>query len=248
MQDISYQTYVMNPFQRLRYSIQGAVLSIGISWIFYKSITICILSLVFVVFYLKYKKIELKKKRLDMLRMQFKDGILVMASLLSAGYSPENAVGKIITELEMLWGKDADMVLEFKKMNNELSLNRPIEQMWHDFAERSGLEEVENFAEVFSVVKRSGGNVSIIIQWAVQRLNQRFQVEEQIQTMLASRKYEQKIMNFIPIFILFYINISSAEMISAMYTTISGRIIMTICLVIYIFAYMLAKKIIEIEV
>ena len=238
----------MNPFQRLRYSIQGAVLSIGISWIFYKSITICILSLVVVVFYLKYKKIELKKKRLDMLRMQFKDGILVMASLLSAGYSPENAVGKIITELEMLWGKDADMVLEFKKMNNELSLNRPIEQMWHDFAERSGLEEVENFAEVFSVVKRSGGNVSIIIQWAVQRLNQRFQVEEQIQTMLASRKYEQKIMNFIPIFILFYINISSAEMISAMYTTISGRIIMTICLVIYIFAYMLAKKIIEIEV
>lgn len=238
----------MTSFQRLRYSIQGAVLSIGISWIFYKNIVVCILSLVFVVFYLKYKKIELKKKRLDMLRTQFKDGILIMASLLSAGYSPENAVGKIITELEMLWGKDADMVLEFKKMNNELSLNRPIEQMWHDFAERSGLEEVENFAEVFSVVKRSEGNVSIIIQWAVQRLNQRLQVEEQIQTMLASRKYEQKIMNFIPIFIIFYINISSPEMISAMYTTIPGKIIMTVCLVIYLLAYMLAKKIIEIEV
>lgn len=238
----------MTSFQQLRYSIQGAVLSIGISWIFYKNIVVCILSLVFVVFYLKYKKIELKKKRLDMLRTQFKDGILIMASLLSSGYSPENAVGKIITELEMLWGKDADMVLEFKKMNNELSLNRPIEQMWHDFAERSGLEEVENFAEVFSVVKRSEGNVSIIIQWAVQRLNQRLQVEEQIQTMLASRKYEQKIMNFIPIFIIFYINISSPEMISAMYTTIPGKIIMTICLVIYLLAYMLAKKIIEIEV
>ena len=95
---------------------------------------------------------ELRKKRLDRLRMQFRDGILVMTSLLSAGYSPENAVEKIIMELELLWGEDADMVLEFRKMNNELSLNRPIEPMWYDFAQRSGLEVVENFAEVFSVV------------------------------------------------------------------------------------------------
>ena len=63
---------------------------------------------------------ELRKKRLDRLRMQFRDGILVMTSLLSAGYSPENAVEKIIMELELLWGEDADMVLEFRKMNNEL--------------------------------------------------------------------------------------------------------------------------------
>lgn len=238
----------MVPYQWIRYSIQGAVLSIGISWTFYKSIEICILSLFSVIFYLKYKKMELRKKRLDRLRMQFRDGILVMTSLLSAGYSPENAVEKIIMELELLWGEDADMVLEFRKMNNELSLNRPIEPMWYDFAQRSGLEEVENFAEVFSVVKRSGGNVSTIIQWAVQRLNQRFQAEEQIQTMLASRRYEQKVMNVIPIFILFYINLSSPEMVSAMYTTIPGKMIMTICLGVYILAYILAKKIIEIEV
>ena len=96
----------MVPYQWIRYSIQGAVLSIGISWTFYKSIEICILSLFSVIFYLKYKKMELRKKRLDRLRMQFRDGILVMTSLLSAGYSPENAVEKIIMELELLWGEE----------------------------------------------------------------------------------------------------------------------------------------------
>ncbi len=182
------------------------------------------------------------------MRIQFKDGILMMTSLLSAGYSPENTIQKVAFEMEMVWGKDADMTAEFRKMKNELSLNRPMEQLWNDFALRSGIEEAESFAEVFAVVKRSEGNVSIVIQWAVQRLNQRFQTEEQIQTMLEARKYEQKVMNFIPLIILFYINISSPEMISIMYRTIPGRIIMTGCLIVYIMAYLLAKKIVQIEV
>ncbi|MCI6677231.1 MAG: type II secretion system F family protein [Clostridiales bacterium] len=238
----------MTPMETLHYSVQGTLLSVSISWVFYKSVFVCGVSLLSVVFYLKYKQEQLRKKRLELLRMQFRDGIVMMASLLSAGYSPENAVAKVPAELEMLWGKDADMALEFHKMSNELLLNRPIEAIWNDFAKRSGMEEAENFAQVFAIVKRSGGNVSLIIQWAVQRLNQRFQAEEQIQTMLASRKYEQKIMNSIPIIILVYINISSPEMISSMYTTISGRIIMTICLCIYLVSYGLAKKIVEIEV
>lgn len=238
----------MTWIEQVRYSIQGGVFSIGISWIFYKSIIICIISFVSVYFYLKYKKEELRKKRLKTLRIQFKDGILMMTSLLSAGYSPENTIQKVAFEMEMVWGKDADMTAEFRKMKNELSLNRPMEQLWNDFALRSGIEEAESFAEVFAVVKRSEGNVSIVIQWAVQRLNQRFQTEEQIQTMLEARKYEQKVMNFIPLIILFYINISSPEMISIMYRTIPGRIIMTGCLIVYIMAYLLAKKIVQIEV
>lgn len=234
--------------ERIRYSIQGGILSVGISWIFYKSTEICAISLMFVYFYLKCKQKELKERRVEILRMQFKDGILMMASLLSAGYSPENTIERLAMEMKLLWGKEADMVVEFNKMRNELSLNRPIEQLWNDFALRSGIEEAESFAEVFAIVKRSGGNISVVIQWAVQRLNQRFQAEEQIQTMLAARKYEQKVMNIVPILILFYINISSPDMIAVMYITIPGRIVMTVCLAIYIGAYQLAKKIVEIEV
>lgn len=231
-----------------RYGIQGIVISSAIAYVFYKSVWAVAISWAFVIPYLSYKKMELKNKRLDQLRMQFKDSILALASLLAAGYSVENAMGKVAGEIRLIWGEKADMAYELDRMVNQLAVNRTAEYVWSEFAMRCGLEEAENFAGIFAIVKRSGGEISSVIQWAVLRMNQRFQTEEQIQTMIASKRYEQRLMNAMPIGILFYVSISSPDLLTVMYTTMAGRAIMTVCLAVYILAYLLAEKIVKIEV
>lgn len=69
----------------------------------------CFLFLLPVAFlYPVYKKKDLKKERIRRLTLQFKEGIMVLASFLSAGYSLENSLSLSVKELEGLYGKNRD--------------------------------------------------------------------------------------------------------------------------------------------
>ena len=79
-------------------------------------------------------------------------------------------------------------------------------------------------------------------------IRDKMQVQEEITTMTASRQFEQKIMNMIPFFIVFYVESASPGFFGQMYGTSMGRVLMSSCMAIYLVSYILAKKILDIEV
>ena len=173
---------------------------------------------------------------------------MVVASSLSAGYSIENALASSVNELSVLFGQRGMIVQEFAFMVQQIRTNRSVEHVLEDFAQRSGLEDVQNFAEVFSVAKRSSGNVGGIMRHTAEVIRDKMQVREEILTMTASRQFEQKIMNMIPFFIVFYVESASPGFFSQMYGTSMGRVLMSGCLAVYLISYVLAKKILDIEI
>ena len=60
-----------------------------------------------------YYKKELCKKRKERLKSEFKEGVLILAASLSAGYSIENALSASVTELNMLYGPQGMLAVEF---------------------------------------------------------------------------------------------------------------------------------------
>lgn len=66
--------------------------------------------------------------------------------------------------------------------------------------------------------------------------------------MTASKQLEQKIMNLIPFFIVFYVESSSPGFFDQMYGTSMGRMLMSGCLAVYLASFLLAAKILDIEV
>ncbi|MCI8659756.1 MAG: type II secretion system protein F [Lachnospiraceae bacterium] len=191
------------------------------------------------------KRIRQRKKELA---VQFKESMMIIAASLSAGFSIENALSVSVEELSMLYGRDGMIVQEYAFMVQQIRTNRPVEKVLEDFARRSGLEDVQSFAEVFSVAKRSSGDLGSIMRHTAEIIRDKMQVREEILTMTASRQFEQKIMNMIPFFIVFYVESSSPGFFGQMYGTGMGRILMSICLVMYLISYVTAKKILEIEV
>lgn len=189
-----------------------------------------------------------KKKRLEKLEAQFKEMIQILSSSLSAGYSVENAVAACRKELELMYGSDGLITKEAAYMVQQMEMNRPIEALINELADRSGLEEVENFARIFTIAKRSGGRLVPIIAHTVQIMNDRFQVKEEIRTLTASRKFEQKIMNLMPVLMILYIDGTSPGFFTVMYTTAMGRIVMTGCLMVYLSSVYLSGKILDIQV
>lgn len=140
------------------------------------------------------------------------------------------------------------IVQETGYMVRQMEMNRPVEELLEDFALRSGLEEAENFTRIFVIARRSGGRLVSIIERTVQVMGDRSQVKEEIQTLTASKRFEQRIMNLIPVLMVLYIDWTSPGFFTVMYTTILGRVLMTGCLLVYLASVWLAQKILDIEV
>lgn len=218
------------------------------SYTFYRSIRIflCMLPVGIVVGIIMERK-RLLDKRFRELSIQFKEGMMILAASLSAGYSVENALAAAVEELTILYGRDGLLTREFIFMVQQVRMNCPVEKVLEDFADRSGIEDVRNFAEVFSVAKRSSGDLGSIMRHTAEVIRDKMQVKEEIITLTASRQFEQKIMNLIPFFLVFYVERSSPGFFDQMYGTDLGRVLMSGCLAAYLVAYGLAEKILSIE-
>ena len=66
--------------------------------------------------------------------------------------------------------------------------------------------------------------------------------------MTASKQFEQRIMTMIPFFIVLYIDMTSPGFFNIMYSTGIGRILMTLCMAVYITAIAIARRIMKIEI
>lgn len=219
-----------------------------IAYTFYRSWRAFVILLPAAGLYPIYERRRKQRQRQQMLASQFKEGMAVLASALSAGYSIENALVVSEQELILLYGPEGLITREFAGMVQQIRTNRPVEQLLGDLAERSGLEDIQNFSEVFSVAKRSGGDIGGIMRHTADIIRDKMQVKEEIATLTASKQFEQRIMNLIPFFIVFYVDRSSPGFFAQMYGTGLGRMLMSGCLVVYLVAYGMAQKILAIEV
>lgn len=219
-----------------------------LSYTFYRSVTAFFLMLPFGFFYPLYEKRRLEKRRRMELAVQFKEAMVILASSLNAGFSVENALAVSREELFLLYGEEGMIVKEFSYMVQQIKMNQSVERALSDFADRTGIEDIRSLSEVFSVAKRSGGDLSSIMRRTAEMIRDKMQVREEIQTMNASKQFEQRIMNLIPFMIVFYVELSSPGFFDQMYGTMMGRVLMSVCLLVYLISFLLAKRILDIEV
>ena len=226
----------------------AAIADALISYTFYRSRILFFILLPFCFIYPFLIRKNLVEKRRSELLNQFKESLAVLSSFLSAGYSTENSFRASIPELKNMFGEGSMILREFETIVNGFSLNKPLEEMLSDFAFRSGLDDITNFAETFNIAKRNGGNLVQIITHTSGIIRDKVQIIEDIKTLNASKIFEQRVMNIIPFVIIIYVNLSSPDFFVSLYTTFLGRITMTICLLIYFLSIFLANRIMSIEI
>ena len=113
--------------------------------------------------------------------------------------------------------------------------------------ERSGLEDIHSLAEVFSIAKRSGGNLINILKYTETLFIQKETIKNEIQTMITGKKLEILIMSMIPAGMISYLSISSPGFLEPLYHNFIGVMIMTGCLILNIIACELANHFMDIR-
>ena len=231
---INYNDYSFTIPEYLRHVLTAVAADALVSYTFYQSRTVFLAALPVCLIYPFLIRKTLVEKRRQQLLDQFKEALSTLSSFLSAGYSTENAFRVSVPELKHMYSED--------------DLNKPLEEMLSDFAYRSGLDDVSNFAEIFIAAKKNGGNLVQIIAHTSGIIRDKVQIMEDIKTLNASKQYEQKVMNLIPFVIIIYMNLSSPDFFRSLYTQTLGRLTMTVCLLLYCLAVYLANRIMDIEV
>lgn len=227
---------------------QGIFMAAAVAYGFYRSMAVFVILLIPACGYLWIYKRIWREKQLLCLEQQFKEAIRILAGSLNAGYSVENAIIAGCGELAQIYGTDGMIVREFVYMREQMNMNRSVEQVIQDFADRSGLEEAERFSQIFQIAKRSGGQLVPVICHTVSIMEDRSQVKEEIRTMSASVQFEQKVMRIIPFLMILYIDMTSPGFFGVMYETVLGRLVMTGCLAAYLLSCYLSKKILDIRI
>lgn len=221
------------------------LLDVLIGWLFYQSTLAILTGFGLCPVFLRNKRNSAKIQRQNDLKLQFKDALLSAAGAMRAGYSIENAWREAKKDVIQQYGMESDMAVEMRQMIHQMDCNVPLEQLLEDFAERSRIEDVEQFAGIFSYAKRSGGDFTAIMGNTVRQMADRMELQETIETALTARKMEQKVMNVIPLFILAFVNVTSGSFLEALYGNVAGVLIMTGCLILYGLAYLWSEKIVR---
>lgn len=199
-------------------------------------------------FYRNYRRRKREEETNRQLLGEFKDCLEMVAASMLAGYSLENSFVDAQQELEILHGPQGKMYKELERINRQTAMNQPIEQAFASFAKNCSVEEIENFSEILSYAKRSGGDFIRVIQGTVEQIADKISIEEEIQTIIAEKRLEQKVMNTAPLLLLLYLDITSPGYLDVLYGNPGGVAIMTLCLSGYAAAILLSERIGRIEV
>lgn len=232
----------------LRWCLESAAAAGGLNFLFYRTPVTMVLWMPFCWFWVRQRRRQAAEKRRKELYFHFRDLTAAMQFTVCAGYSLENAVKEACQDLRQSYGEKDVMVRELRDMCNQIGLSIPVEQLFMDLALRSSLEDIQMFANVLAISKRTGGSMETVMRNTWRIISGKIDTEREIASSIAARKYEQTIMNFIPLGIILYIQLSFPDFTEVLYGNPAGAAVMTMCLAVYFAAWWLGYRITKTEV
>ncbi|MCD7905117.1 MAG: type II secretion system F family protein [Clostridiales bacterium] len=246
---IDYDIYIMSKREKVLTIIIAYAVIFAVGMVFYHNI---ILSLILGLFAFKYPALRVKsiiKKRKGELNMQFRDLLYSVSSSMEAGRSLEMAFKDALRDLAIIYpNSETSIIRETTFIVRKIEMNEPVEQAITEFADRAHIEDIENFADIIKVCKRTGGNLAEVIRSTSNVIGEKIDTKRDIETTITGKKFESRIMSVMPIFMVAILSLSSPEFMAPMFNAAAGVVVMTTAIFIFVGAFLISEKIVDINV
>lgn len=183
-----------------------------------------------------------KEKRNIKLRDQFRDLLEALSASFSAGVNASEAFQSAYQDMAQQHGDDSFITLELKEILNGQKQNISISEMLADFAERSGNDDIQNFADVYSIAIEKGSDLKTVIRRTHMIISSRIAANDEIETKLASNKLQHRVMSIMPIGIVAILRFTNESFANSFVTPL-GIIVNIIAIAAFIGSYRLGQKI-----
>jgi len=240
--------YRLSVNETFLYGAEGTIIIGLFGYFFYRSFLITVAALPLVIFFIRYKKKQSIERSKYELRIQFKEALSAVNGSYRAGYSLENAFLEAEHDMKTFYGTGGRIVKELEVLRLGLGNNQPLTKLIEDMGRRTGVSDISEFASVMVIGKQTGGNLGEMMETFINVTQERVHAMQEIEATISAKKMEQKIMCCVPFFIIFYIDATSKGFFDVLYNNIAGRLIMTVCLVLYVFSIVMSNKITDIRI
>ena len=160
-----------------------------------------------------------------------------------AVYYDENAFLSSYPDMKLLYGEDSSIckMLRILKIGRENNVD--FSTLWRQMGDWTDIPEIQEFAAVYEISGKYSGNMAGVMEKTAGIIVKKMETEKEIEVLLSARKLEQKIMNAMPFLIMLYVNLTSPGYFDKLYHSLAGTAVMTLCLGVYLGAYILSRKI-----
>lgn len=211
--EVDYSTYHMNMKERLAGFGIGFVIGMAIVYMVTHTaaISACAGVIGGLLMQKPYKNRCMDKRKKELL-FEFRDLMESLVSSYSAGSNPMEAFGAAYEDMVNLYGAESTIAREVHSINTGLANGFTITALLSNFAERSGLEDIQNFADVFSICYQRGGDMRKVLFDTRMVIGEKIEMEQEMKVQLRSNMNELKILIIVPVIIDFmtHMNVASS--------------------------------------
>lgn len=246
---VDYTVYIMTKKEKLGYSLKAGIILFLIGYVFYQNAFLALLLTPIAIFYPKIKAKELLQKRKNELNFQFKDMLYSLSASMSAGKALEPAFREALNDLKIIYPNDDEYIIkECENIIKNLDMNERIEDVLEDLAERTQIEDIISFVDVLQACRKAGGNIVEVMRTTTSLINDKIEIKNEIDTITASKRFEQKMMSLAPIVMIVLLSAVAGDYMNPVFNTLQGRVIMTFALIIMAITHFISKKLMDINV
>lgn len=209
-------------------------------------IVFCMVGILTVKIFLPIQMENLRRKRQNKLKQQFQDMLESLSTSFIAGSNVMDSFMNAYRDTKLQYGAEALIVKELEEILEGINNNISIEEMMSSFGNRSGVEDIRNFANVFETCYRKGGNLKDVIRRTHSIISEKMAITDEIETKLTSNKTQQKVMNLMPILLIAMLRFTN-ETFAENFAKPTGIISITIAIGMFLFAYFWGRKIVDIK-
>lgn len=242
-----YHVYQMSPVETVTgFAIGAAAAAIAAHIMFATPVVDLIIGVMVGFYFISVYKEHLRMKRQKLILTQFRDLLDSLSNSFSAGKNTPDAFSDAYNDLLLTYNKQTPLVKELSIVLSGLYNNYVIEDLLKDMAKRCDVDDMNSFAETFAVCNRLGGNMKKVVSESRDIINDKIEVEMEIQTTVTAGKNEINIMSVLPFLVVAMMGTLGNSAITA--NTPLNVIVKIIACVLFYTAYKAGRKITNIKV
>lgn len=226
-----YHFYKPNKEELLRYYPAACIALALLGLLFYRSLimaAVCALAAFPLKrFYGEY----LRRRRLENLQEGFRDALYSISGSVAAGRQLPQAISEAALSASSAYGADSDIAKELSHIASVYTESHgDAYALLSDFGRRSGLTEVTQFAQSCSICRRCGGDMEAVALKSASLLLDRIELGREVKGLIKQKKTDIWMLTALPLGTLVFLNLVSYSYLQPLYSGLSGRLLMTLCL------------------
>jgi tight adherence protein B len=183
-----------------------------------------------------------RKSRVAKLNAQLPEGLTIISNSLKAGFGLLQALQSASEHLAH------PISTELSRTIHEMNIGSSAEEALVALSERSGSYDLDIVVTAILVQRTVGGNLGEILDTVAETMRERIRIRGEIQTLTAQQKLTGMVIGGLPIAVAILFQVMSPGYIAPLFTTLTGKFMLGVAVVLEVVGVMIIQRVLNIEV